>query len=130
MSFDLFLSRDGHDLVFAKGADGRAMLRFVEGPAQVAQAVKIHLRTWLGDWFLDRDDGVPYLEEIIGPGKRLDTIEAILRAEILSVNGADAIEQFEISLNSQTRLLSIAFIVSTATGPAEGQLAINVNTVD
>ena len=57
--------------------------RVISGPEQIAQAIGIHLRTWIGEWFLDLDHGVPYLDEVLGK-RRPEMVEAVLRQHILA----------------------------------------------
>lgn len=125
--FDLKLDPATHDLVFAQSPQGFAKFNFVQGPAQVAQAIRIHLRTWAGQWFLDNEHGVPYVREIFGK-RNLQMVEAVLRSEILSVPGVDSITSFALVLDNLTRRLSVEFECSTIEGPADGQLTLNVDT--
>lgn len=125
--FDIRLDPITHDMQFNKSPEGFAKFRFVEGPAQVAQAIRIHLKTWAGQWFLDTEHGVPYVREIFGK-KNIQMIEAVLRSEILSVPGVSSITSFALVRNDLTRQLSVEFECVTTEGPAEGQTTLNVDT--
>ena len=74
-----------------------------------AQRVKQALLIRKGDWFLDANAGLPFYEEIIGNEYDLARIEAIYIAAIQAVEGVSEILSFDISLNTQTRKLSINF---------------------
>ncbi len=90
--------------------------RPLDGAARAAQAVGIRLRAWLGDWFLDKNHGVPYLEEILGKKNRLEIVEAILRAQILDVRSIRAISSFSISLDPVTRKATVIYEASSEEG--------------
>lgn len=55
---DLELDDDGNVVL----SDGD--LSFVTDDAEIAQSVRLRLRTWLGEWFLDKDYGVNWLGRI------------------------------------------------------------------
>ncbi len=58
-------------------------LQIVEGRDQVAQRLKTRLKTWLGEWFLDTDWGVPYLESILVKNPDFTRVNAVLTQQIL-----------------------------------------------
>lgn len=119
---DLALDTTARDLRFGRTAEGRATLAFVRGPEEVAQAVGIHLRTWIGEWFLDRLHGVPYLEAVLGHNRRRHIVEAVLRAHILSVAGVTGIKSFDLYLDRAARTLRVDFEITTPQGDARGSL--------
>jgi len=112
---DLAINPVTRKLIFVDGD-----LRTVTGPARVAQAVGIRLRHWQGEWFLDETRGVPYEGEILGKGKRLEMVEAVLRAQVLDVDGVELIRSFVLTLNDKTRKLTVDFEVTTRDGDATG----------
>lgn len=99
-------------------------IRPVTGAERVAQSVGIRLRAWLGEWFLDLNHGVPYIQQIMGKGVRPEIVEAILRAQILDVRGVKSIKTFNIEINNQTRSAAVRFEVVSAEGLAAGSLTI------
>jgi hypothetical protein len=113
---DLALDRLTRDLVLP--------LRPISGAEQVAQAIGIRLRCWLGEWFLDTTHGVPYLERILGKVSRPEIVEAVLRAQILGVAGVRSILSFTLSINLSTRLARVEFSADTAEGVAAGAVTL------
>lgn len=107
---DLALDPLTRDLVIR---DGNPVL--LEGAPRVAQAIGIRLRTFQGEWFLDTGHGVPYLDRVFGK-QRPELIEAILRAQILSVQGVRRITAFSLNLDPGTRIARIDFIAETDEG--------------
>src|SRR5687768_3325776 len=83
--------------------------RPISGPEEVAQAIGIRLRTWLSEWFLDVQHGVPYLSGVLGKVSRPEMVEAILRAQILSVRGVTGITEIALALDPHTRTGRITF---------------------
>jgi hypothetical protein len=111
------------DMVFGASARGATFLP-LDGAERVAQAIGIRLRAWLGEWFLDATHGVPYVDEILGKGRRPEMVEAVLRAQILSVAGVQSIQSFSLSLNAQARTARVDFAAVSAEGLASGTVAL------
>ena len=57
MPHDLAMNMATGDLVLR---DGDVLL--IDNAERVAQQILITLRFWLGEWFLNTKDGIPYLE--------------------------------------------------------------------
>jgi hypothetical protein len=113
------------DLAFdVRGRDLVIPIKPIDGAARVRQAISIHLKTWLGEWFLDTSHGVPYLENILGKNKRPEIVEAILRAEILKVEGVKSIKSFTMLNDQRTRQISITFSAESREGLVSGNLSL------
>lgn len=78
----------------------------------VAQRLTISLRTFLSEWFLDVNYGVPYWERILGKKTTKNTVDRILQTEILKVQGVLEITEFNSTL-SRSREYSMSFRVRT-----------------
>lgn len=83
-------------------------LRLISGPRKIAQSVRIQLRTWLGEWFLDLDHGVPYLTGVLGR-QRVEMVEQVLRQQVLSVNGVRRITRFALDMDVAARHAAVRF---------------------
>lgn len=116
---DLALDPITRDLVITSGSPIA-----INGPAEVAQAIGIRLRCFLGEWFLDTTHGVPYLERVLGKVPRPELVEAVLRAQVLSVAGVTGLEAFELRIDPRTRVAQVTFIATTKAGVARGQLSL------
>lgn len=112
MSYDLQLDTRTHDLVIGANGD----LQLVDGAARVAQQIKVTLLAFLGEWFLDTEFGVPYLEEITIKNPRMSTVQTILRARINAVPGVTRVRAMRLNLNRQFRELSVDFEAETLFG--------------
>ncbi len=124
--FDLALNRKDGDLVFNTNAQGFTELWFIDGRDRQAQKIKITLRMWLGEWFLDNTRGIPYLEVIFEKGTRLSTIENIVKSAILSVEDVEAITSFSMNVNNATRVLRIDYVCTTRLGLVKDSMTLDI----
>lgn len=119
---DLLLNEDTNDLVFINGAcPVTQKLTDV-----VSQRLKITLYTFLGEWFLDTDIGVPYFQQIFGKVRSKSTVDLIFQRII--ANDPDVIEilSFESDLAATTRGYSMTFQVRVADNTASLPITIQV----
>ena len=64
---------------------GQSQQNFIaDSPAAVAQVVKTNLRLWLGKWYLNINDGTPYLEGVIGYHGQ-EQADATIQNQILNI---------------------------------------------
>lgn len=102
---DLLLS-DSHDLAIIDFD-----LQLTTDQQAVAQRVKQALLLFKGEWFLDRDLGVPYYEDILGTKNSIDTVRAIFVNTIRSVDGVKDLTEFNIEFNDATRTLELKLTI-------------------
>jgi hypothetical protein len=57
----------------------------VNSPQAVAQIVETYLRLWLGEWYLNTNDGTPWLEGVFGYNSK-DEADQTLIQTILGIN--------------------------------------------
>lgn len=76
----------------------------VDSPATVAQAIRTRLALWAGEWFLDADEGTPYLEQILGHGTQA-TRDVALKARILETPGVTSITRYRSSVTQDRRMV-------------------------
>lgn len=76
---------------------------------EVSQRVKQALLLILGEWFLDRDIGVPYLGTVFGEKNSFDAIKAMFVQVISSVFGVKEVLGLDVELDNETRVLSVNF---------------------
>ncbi len=83
----------------------------------VVQKLRQRLKFFFGEWFLDRSEGIPYFQELLGKRPDPARIDAILKTEILDVPGVIELEEFETDFTGSSREASIRFTVNTEDGP-------------
>lgn len=111
LAYDIALNIASNDLVI-KNND----LILIDNAERVAQQVLITLRFWLGEWFLDTREGVPYLEYILVKNPNMSHIRQILTEKIQSVEGVKSIVSLNFDFRRVTRELYVDFEVDTDYG--------------
>ncbi|CAP41327.1 hypothetical protein [Bordetella petrii] len=111
MSLDLLLA-DDHDLALAASGDAR----LVDGAERIAQQIKVTLQTFLAEWFLDTDFGVPYLEQVMVKAPQRAQLEAIFRARIADVPGVLSVRRLDLQVERALRRLKVDFEAETVEG--------------
>lgn len=119
---DLLLDRESHDMVFINGACPVTQVK----PAVVAQRLKITLSTFLGEWFLDEDLGVPYVQRIFGKQPDLKSVDVIFQTKILETFEVSSILSYSSELNYSTRVFSVSFQVRCTNGQETEPVTLNM----
>lgn len=93
---------------------GHGNLDFYQDEAEgVAQNVMTRLQLWRGTWFIDTQEGTPWLQGILG---KHEAIDVVLRNRILETPGVISLESFESILDPDTRRLYITAEINTRYG--------------
>jgi hypothetical protein len=99
----LALDPETHD--FFVGDDGS--LAIVEDAEAVGQLAKQRLMTYLGEWFLDTQVGVPWFQEVfVRPFNELVT-ESHIKRTILNTRGVEELVAFEMRINWTIRQIDV-----------------------
>lgn len=102
---------------------GHGQLDFlINSPAAVAQAVETTLKLFQGEWYLNVNDGTPYLEGVVGMHSKAEADATILNV-IQSVQGVQNIQNFQSVLDPSTRSYrTISGTLNTIYGPTQLQI--------
>lgn len=100
---------------------------FIDDPAGVGQAVKTRLLLWLGEWFLNTDDGTPYLQGILGKHSQSLADTTIQDQVVNTTDGQGTIAVTNVAnyvstLNPNTRSMSVSMDIDTIYGPTDIQI--------
>lgn len=119
---DLLWVRDGkvHDLVFVNGECPTTRGR----TDSVAQRLYLKLRTFQGEWFLNEDHGVPWLEDVLGKKVKTSTVDMIIQNAILSTSGVKKIETFSSSFDNPNRVYECRFTFISDVGERSEEIII------
>lgn len=109
---DLILTENGNNLELSNFD-----LQVSDGSLYVANKIRIALKTFNNEWFLNINAGLPYYEDILIKNPNLDFISDLFQSEILSISDVDSLDEFTLTLSS-TRQLEIYFIAILTDGTA------------
>ena len=103
-----------HDMTF-----GRGLSNFCTDAEACAQNVRTRLYLLQGEWFLDTDAGMPYLQKITQKPADLAYAEAVIKQTILGTDGINSIKEIRLLFNPDTRNLNVYAFVDTIYGTLE-----------
>lgn len=102
---------EGHDMSFGLG-----MGNIARDSEAVAQKVRTRLCSLKGEWFLDTEHGVPYLDELVNKPVNQNYAEAVLKQTILDTEGVESVSEWSATLDRGTRRFNVSCVVSTVYG--------------
>lgn len=108
---DLKISDTTNDLILTDGD-----LTLIMDSDQIRQAVKQALQTFLGEWFLNTTQGIPYYQTVFTQNPNLDIVQATLTNAILSVPGIVQLTSFDFTFDNGLRKLNITFEAKSTNG--------------
>jgi hypothetical protein len=115
--FGLGPAVDGGDYTFGQGQNNF----WVNNPTTVAQAILTALLLHLGEWFLNKQVGMPWETQVLGFGTQ-SLYDAAIKNCVLGVQGVQSIVTYSSNLDAETRKLTVSMIVNTI----YGQVSIGV----
>lgn len=74
------------------------------------QKIATILRFFKGEWWLNRDEGIPYFESVIGK-QRTAIVRNVFRQALLTCPGVVSIPTLQLVLDNATRELAVDFVV-------------------
>lgn len=105
--FDLKLDAR-NDLIFTDGD-----LTLTTTKAEMAgQTLSITLRTFRGEWFMNTNFGIPYLQEIIGVAKKKEVVDRIFLSTIANNIYVDDINSYTSSYDRDERYYTMNVTVT------------------
>lgn len=98
-----FVLKDG-DLVLTTGVEA------------IAQFVAQRVKTFLGEWFLDTTEGIPYFEKAFKKNPNIIEVEAMIKDVIMKTPGIIELTAFSFDFNSPTRVGTLTFSARSEQG--------------
>ena len=120
--YDIAADINTSDIVLQNGD-----ILMIDNAERVAQQIQITLRFWLGEWFLNTTDGVPYLEYILVKQPNMAHIRQILTEQIQSVEGVKAVTDMELTFNQRERNLLVEYTADTDYGLVTDKAILGYN---
>jgi hypothetical protein len=109
------LDQDG-DYTFGHSQDDF----YRDEPAAVGQAALTRLLLWLGEWFLDTDEGTQYMQGILGKND-ISIADTNIQDRISGTESLTDISDFQSSIDPVTRHYSFIATIDTEFGPTQIQ---------
>lgn len=91
-------------------------------PSAVGQAAKTRLLLWLGEWFLNIEEGTAFMQGILGKHSQT-TADITIQDRVLDTQGATNIQNYESEVNPDTRDMSVSMTLNTIYGPTDVAIA-------
>lgn len=101
-------------------------LSLTTGLEATAQRISQRLKLYFGEWFLDKTRGVPWIQQVFVKNPNPTIVDAIIKREIIAEPQVIELQQFELDLDTSTRLLTVTFRALTTDGPLDFQEAFGI----
>ena len=82
----------------------------------IAQTIETRLRLFLGEYFRDITDGMPWFQQILGKFENINAVEAVIRNRIVRSPGVIRLLSFSMEYDLDARELAIYAYVLTQYG--------------
>ena len=83
--------------------------RTITGAEYATQRVRVSLDFFLGEWFLDTREGMPYFRDVLVKNPNQDTVKSVFRRGIMRTPGIVSVPTLDVSLDVQRRVATITF---------------------
>jgi hypothetical protein len=103
---DLYLDPTTGDIWFSPTGQTRLTADLGE---EVRQRLDTKYRFFLGEWFLDARLGVPYFRDVLVKNPDMRVVRSLMERVAITDPGVDAVTQLDVTLDTQTRVLTVAF---------------------
>lgn len=98
---------------------GQNSQNFLSGVEAVAQAIYTRLKLFLGEWWMDINDGLPMWQSILGSPSgeaNLRAVDNLIKTRIRETQGVDSIVSYTSTFDTNTRRYSFTAEVNTIYG--------------
>ena len=92
----------------------------------VAQKIKIRLLWFEKEWRWNREQGLPYFEDILIKDYDVNHIESIIRQSIFEIEEVTEVKDVKLTVNRQTRVATIKFVAVCDLETIREEVAIHV----
>lgn len=90
-----------------------------------AQRIKQKLLLWRGEWFLNREAGFPYLQQVLGQTPRPEVVSSLLRQTVINDEAVRDVRDLQLDYGKTTRELRARFTAILING-AEEQIEVTL----
>ena len=82
---------------------------YIDGPDYIRQKLSIRFRFFLGEWFLNQLEGVPYFRDVFVHNPNLDVLTTLFKNIVLDCPGVLSLKSFKLHFDPSTRAASFEF---------------------
>ena len=82
-------------------------LEVLDGIEAIRQELQIRYRFFLNEWFLNRAEGVPYIQDVLKKNPSEARVRAVLAEVALDTPGIEAVQNLELDLDTAERRLTV-----------------------
>ena len=102
---------------------------YKDTPEAIAQNIYTRLKLWLGEWYLDTDEGTDWLGKCLGKNS-MDSALLEIKQRILGTTGVNSIQNFSASIEPTSRKLTITGTVNTIYGDTDINYSDNISPAE
>lgn len=84
-------------------------LQIIDGSEAIAQHLRIRLQFFLGEWFLNRDIGIPYFQDVFIKAPSTSVVRRIIRDVVAGTPGVAEVTDLLVDYEPADRRLNISF---------------------
>ncbi len=99
-------------------------LSLLTGIDAVEQHLKQRLKTFYGEWFLNKAIGVPYFEQVFVKNFNANILDSVFKKIIIETPGVIQLLEFALEIDSSVREFFLTFKASGAEGVIDFSEAI------
>ena len=99
-------------------------LRFASGLEAVTNNIRSVVQLFQGEWFADKELGVPYFQDILGTRYDEKTVLSKFREAVFTVPYVSKLQKLTSKFSTQSRTLTVYFEVVTDFGIATSTVEI------
>jgi len=99
-------------------------LSLLTGIDAVEQHLKQRLKTFYGEWFLNKAIGVPYFEQVFVKNFNANILDSVFKKIIIETPGVIQLLEFALEIDSSAREFFLTFKASVAEGVIDFSEAI------
>jgi len=104
------------DLDLVTGDNGLKQIVVLTGAPFVRQKIATRLRFFLGEWFLNLREGIPYYRIVLVANPDMGLIRTLFSRVILSVQEVAVISKLVLSFDEHARTLAVEFDAQLVAG--------------
>lgn len=97
------------DYTFGRGAGNF----LVNSPDAVRQSIQTRLGLLQGEWYLNQQDGTPWLQQILVKGAVSKVYDLAIQTRILQTQGVKSLITYSSTVNPDLRSLDVSSLVQT-----------------